>query len=171
MPRFAGSRGGAGWLALPDRVNRGVGAEAFTAISVRGPHAAMERTAIVGIHDVAGRASTAAVIAGVIVAAEEIKRRIEQARFLQANENGVGPQIGSQPPHGELDIGFAWIFIDIGNPHHRPGASAAFEYAQDVSRLTYLPARKRVQKRKDSKIVCLLGGWGWLLHQFLRHGL
>ena len=52
-----------------------------------GVRAGVDRRAIVGVDDVAGGAAAGAIVAGMVVGAEEVERRIEQARLLQADED------------------------------------------------------------------------------------
>ncbi len=56
----------------------------------------IDRRAIVGVDDVAGGAAARAIVAGMIVGAEEIQRRIEQPRLLQADEHRIGAVLGAQ---------------------------------------------------------------------------
>ena len=66
------------------------------AVAVLGIGPRMDRRAIVGIDHVAGGAAAGAIIAGLVVGAEEVQRRIEQARFLQADEDGIGAVLGAE---------------------------------------------------------------------------
>ena len=50
--------------------------------------AGIDRRAVVGIDDVAGGAAAGAVVAGVVVGAQEVERRVEQAGLLQAEQTG-----------------------------------------------------------------------------------
>ena len=73
-------------------VDRRVGAEAQALVAVLRVPAGVGRRAVVGVNGVAGRAAAGAVVAGVIVRAEEAQQRIVEPRFLQAEEHGVGAQ-------------------------------------------------------------------------------
>ena len=111
---------------------------------------------VVGVDHVAGRAAGGAVVAGVIVGAEHVERRVEQARLLQAQEDGVGAQQRSEPADGELVVGAALLDrrrVRVADLGHR--ASAALEHAQDVAGLRDLPpsaaarATRRTRLRPD----------------------
>ena len=56
----------------------------------------MDRRTVIGIEHVAGRAAAGAIVAGMIVGAEEIERRIEQSRFLQTDEHRVSAVLGAE---------------------------------------------------------------------------
>src|SRR5271167_3729514 len=64
-------------------IQRSVDAEAFAADPVARPKRAMYRASVVGIDDVAGGAAAGAVIAGMIVGAQEIERGIEEPGLLK----------------------------------------------------------------------------------------
>ena len=66
------------------------------AIAELGVGAGVDRRAIVGVDDVARGAAAGAIVAGVIVGAEEVERRVEQARALQADEDGIGAVLGAE---------------------------------------------------------------------------
>ena len=74
----------------------------------------VSRIAIVGVDDVAGGAAAGTVIARMIVGAWQGKDRIEQAGFLEAEENRVGAQFGAEAAIAELVVGLAGIFFAIG---------------------------------------------------------
>src|SRR5690242_1332684 len=58
--------------------------------------AAVNARAIVGINNVATGAAAGAVIARLVVGAEEIERRIQEPSFLQADEHGIGAVFRAQ---------------------------------------------------------------------------
>ena len=70
--------------------NRLVRGEAESLVAVLAPPAGVRGRTIVGVNDVAGGAAARAIIARVIVRAEEAEQRIVQPRFLQAEENRIG---------------------------------------------------------------------------------
>ncbi len=65
-------------------------------VAVLGQETAGDRTAIVRIQHVTGAATTAAIVAGVIVGAEEVQRRVEQTCLGQADEDRVGSILGTE---------------------------------------------------------------------------
>ena len=95
----------------------------------------MDRRAVVGVDDVAGGAAAGAVVAGVVVGAEEVERRVEQARLLQADEDGVGAVLGAQAAVAEPRARPARILVALGDADLGPEPAAALEDAQDVARL------------------------------------
>src|SRR5580704_11830283 len=110
----------------------------------------MRRVVVVRIDDVARRAAAGAVIASVIVGARERKDRIEQARFLQAEEYGIGAQFGSKTAVAELIVGFARRFLAEGVADLALFLAASFENAQHISGLGSFPAKKRCEIREDA---------------------
>ena len=56
------------------------------AVAELGVRPGVDRRAVVGVDDVAGRAAAGAVVAGMVVGAEEVQRRVEQPRLVQADE-------------------------------------------------------------------------------------
>src|ERR1700720_823611 len=93
-------------------------------------------------------AAAGAIVAGMIVRAGQRHDRIEQASFLQAEENGIGAKLGAEAALAELVIGLAGIFFAIGVAEFRFLTAASFEYAKHVPRLRGLPAKKRIELRK-----------------------
>ena len=85
--------------------NRRIGCRAVAAIAEARVWAGMLRRAVVGVDHVARRASAGAIIAGLVVRAGQRKQRIEQARFLQAEKNGIGAQLGAESALAELVVG------------------------------------------------------------------
>ena len=74
----------------------GVGGGAVAQVTVRGVGAGVRGVAIVGVDHVAGGAAGAAIVAGLVVGAEEVEQRVEQAGALQALEDGVGAGEGAE---------------------------------------------------------------------------
>ena len=104
-------------------------------IAVSGVRAGMNRRSIVGINHVAGGAAAVPIIARMIVGAGQRKDRIEQARFLQAQENRVGAQLGAESAFAQLDVRPAGIFFGIRIADFRSLAAASLENAQNISGL------------------------------------
>ena len=84
---------GVAFLVLLDG---GVGGDAVAEMAVRGVGAGVRGVAIVGVDHVAGGAPGAAIVAGLIVGAEEVEQRVEQAGALQALKDGVGAREGAE---------------------------------------------------------------------------
>ena len=74
----------------------GVGGGAVAQMAARGVGTGVRGVAIVGVDHVAGGAPGAAIVAGLIVGAEEVEQRIEQAGALQALEYRVGAREGAE---------------------------------------------------------------------------
>ena len=88
-------------------------------------------------------ASTRAIIAGLIVRSRHREERVEQARFLQAKEYGVGAKLRTESAGAEPVVRFACIVSAhrLADFAFRP--AAAFEHTQYVARLRNLPALER----------------------------
>src|SRR5271157_441359 len=97
--------------------------------------AGVRRIAVVGVDDVAGGAAAGAIIAGMIVRAGKREDWIEEPCFLQAEENGIGAQLGAESAIAEFVVGLTGIFFARGIACLGFFAAAALEDAQDVSRL------------------------------------
>ena len=67
----------------------GSGEKLVPLVAEAGIRPRMDRRAIVGVDHVAAAASAGTVVAGVVVGAQEIQRRIEQAGLLQPEKNRV----------------------------------------------------------------------------------
>ncbi len=96
--------------------NRGIGLVAQTSIAILGEGAGVHRRPIVCIDNVAGRAAARPVIAGMIVGAQEVKGRIQQARLLQADEDRICPVFGAQSARAQACGGLPESSRDSGMP-------------------------------------------------------
>ena len=114
---------GVAFLVLLDG---GVGGGAVAQVAARGVGAGVRGVAIVGVDHVAGGAAGDAVIAGLVVGAEEVEQRVEQAGALQALEDGVGAGEGAEAAIAQAVV-------------------AALEDAQRVAGLGGLELRQRPQ--------------------------
>src|SRR5256885_16511607 len=75
-------------------------------------------------------AATGAIVAGVIVRAGKRHDRVEQARFLETEKNGIGPKLGAETAFAEFVVRFPGIFFAIGIADFGLLAAAPFENAQ-----------------------------------------
>ena len=133
--------------------------EAFAEMAELRVRAGMLRRAIIGVNHVASGAAAAAIVAGFVVGAGQRKQRIEQARFLQAEKNGIGAKQGAEAALAELVVGAAGFFFAIGIADFAFFLAAAFEYAQDVAGLRNFPALERSQFRDDAFRTRFLRAW------------
>jgi len=74
---------------------------------------------------------------------------IEEARFLQAEEDGVGAEFGAETALAELIIGLAGFFDARGTAQLGFFAAAAFEDAKNVAGLRDFPALERIKLRQS----------------------
>src|SRR4029077_4306459 len=100
-----------------------------------GVGAGVDRRAIICIDDVASRAAARAVIAGVVVGAEEIERGVEQPRARQADHDGIGSVLGAEAPFTEARARLARFFGPFRDADLRTEAAAALEETQDIAGL------------------------------------
>ncbi len=110
----------------------------------------MFRRAVVRVNDVTRRAAAGAVIARLIVCARQREKRIEQARLLQTEKDGIRAQLRTEPARAELVVRFARLFFERGLPNFAFPLASAFKYAQDVARLRNLPSFERRHFRENS---------------------
>src|SRR6266704_3321503 len=97
--------------------------------------AGVRRIAIVGVNHMTRRAAAPAIIAGMIVRARKREDRIEQSSLLQAKKNGIRAKFRAKAAVAEFVVGLAGIFGAIGIADLSFLAAAAFENAQNISRL------------------------------------
>ena len=120
--------------------NRGIGGGTVRGVAVLRILAGVRRVAIVGVNHVTGRTATGAIFAGMIVGTGKREDRVEQARFLQAEKDGIGAEFAAEAAIAELVIGLAGIFFARGIADLRFLATAALEHAENIAGLRNLPA-------------------------------
>ena len=128
---------GVAFLVLLDG---GVGGGAVAQVAARGIGTGVRGVAIVGVDHVAGGATGAAIVAGLIVGAEKVEQRVEQAGALQALEYGVGARQGAEAAIAQAVV-------------------AALEDAQRVAGLGGFELRQRPEFR-EPRFELDLGGGG-----------
>src|SRR4051794_11059303 len=112
-----------------------------------GVGARVDRRAIVGIDDVAGGAAGLAIIAGMVIGADEVQGWVKQTSLCQTDENGVCPVLGAEAAQRQL--GAEWparILIRKRDAQFSTAGAAAFKDTQDVARLGVLEARQRIEE-------------------------
>ena len=139
----------------------------------------MTRLAIVGVNDMARRASRLTIIAGLVIGTHEPGERIVEARLLKIEDGNGDAQARARPAIGLADVGLARLFqrlriafririADLGELR-ADGDAAPFEHAEDVGRWRRLPARHGI-KRRQRAARCLLVGdrarWSAGRHDF-----
>src|SRR5713226_4344274 len=125
--------------------NRRIGRSAEAGMAEPSISAGVRRVAVVGIDDVTRRTPAAAIVAWMIVGARKRHDRIEQSRFLQPEENGIGTQSRSKAAVAEFIVRLAGIFFARGIADFGFLPSAAFKNAKHVARLRSLPAKERIK--------------------------
>src|SRR5262249_28222952 len=80
-----------------------------------------------------------------VVGAEEIQRRIEQARAEQADVDGIGAVLGAESARAEAGPRLAGFLQTLGNADLAAKTGAALEEAQDVARLRELEAGQGIE--------------------------
>src|SRR6266704_3348051 len=96
------------------------------------------------------RAAAAAVIAGVIVGAGKREHRIDQARFLQAKEHGIGSKPRPEATVAEFVVRLAGVLLAMGIAELRFSVAAAFENPKHVAGLRDFPAIQRIEFGHDA---------------------
>src|SRR5215207_1278557 len=105
----------------------------------------MDERAVVGVDDVAGGAARRTIITGVVVRAEEVERRVEEARLLKAEVDRVRAVERAESARAQTLVGAAGVALALGQSDLGATAPAALEDAEDVARLRNLPARQWVE--------------------------
>src|SRR5882672_3601294 len=103
----------------------------------------MRRRAIVGVDDVACRASARAIVAGLVIRSRKRKQGIEQSRFLQAEKYRVGAKLGAEYAIAKFIVWLSCIVRAHLLADFTLGSAAALEYAENVSGLRNFPAFER----------------------------
>src|SRR5271168_2831004 len=96
-----------------------------------------------------------------IVGAGERHDGIEQARFLQAEENRVRAELGAEAAFAEFVVGLTGLLLAIGIADFGFFFAAAFEDTQDVSWLRNFPAEERVEFGEDALGAGFFGRGEW----------
>src|SRR4051812_40162830 len=85
-----------------------------------------------------------------IVRAQEVERRVKQARLLQAQIDRVRAVCCSESTRTQSLVRAAGIFVLVGQANFETTLAASLEDSQDVAGLRNLPARQRVKIREDA---------------------
>src|SRR5690606_10005910 len=112
--------------------------------TVLGKRPGVDWRAVVGIQHVARAAPAAAIVAGMVVRPQEVERRIEQPRLLQADEYRIGPVLRSQPALAEAFARAARLFQPLGNADLGSEPPAALKNTQHVPRLRDFESRQGI---------------------------
>src|SRR5215217_5241028 len=85
-----------------------------------------------------------------IVRAEKVQRRIEQACFLQSEKHWISALRGTEAAGAESLVRLAWIFFLVRQTDLEAPLSTALKHTQHVSRLRDLPARNRIEQTQET---------------------
>src|SRR5438309_8915052 len=102
-----------------------------------------------------------------IVGAEKIQSRIEQARLLQAEENRIGAVVGAKATRAQTLVGLPRVFFLVCQSDFESTLAAALKHAQNISRLRDFPTRDRIEKIKQPFHSLLFRSWRRRLNQTL----
>ena len=127
-----------------------VGGETETLVSVLAPPAGISRRTIVRVNDVAGRATARAIIARMIVRAQKSEQRIVQSRFLQTEEDRIGAIERAESALGQTIARSAVAARRVSEAELQLFFAAFFENAQNVSRITQVETRQRLDERQNA---------------------
>ena len=146
--------------------NCGIDCGGAAKISVRRVLRGMQRIAVVRVDDVARGAATRAIVAGMIVGDGHRHDGIDEARFLETQENGIGAQLASKATVAQFVVGLAGRLVFFRIADFAFFLAAAFEDAENVAGLRNLPAEKWFELRKNTFGACFL--WRWRGNGFER---
>src|SRR6266850_3675966 len=107
-----------------------IGGRGPSLIAVGCVYSGMLRRTVVGIDDVTGATSAGSIIAGLIVGAWKREQRIQQAGFLQAENDWVSAQFCAETARAQLDLGFSRILYQAGISNFRFCFASALKHAQ-----------------------------------------
>ena len=110
-----------------------------------------DRRAVVGVDDVAGAAAARAVVARVVVGAQERQQRDRARRVFWAPRTTGSVRFRVPGPRGrEPLVGLARLLEGIGQADLELAPSAALEDAEGVAGLAQLPAREGHEERQHA---------------------
>src|SRR5215211_6677523 len=91
-----------------------------------------------------------------IVRAEKVQRRIEQACFLNPEKHRIGALRRTEAARAESLVRLAGILVFVRQANFEPSSSATLKHTQYVSRLRDLPARNRIEQAEKTFHASLL---------------
>ncbi len=146
-----------GGEAVLDRVARlvsrdgRVGAEAGAAVAELRVRTRGDSPAVVGVDDVAGRAAARSVVAGLVVGAKEVGRRVEAAGSWSGRRRPgrCGSSCRARGPRRPV-LGRPGSSKMSGMPTSRGMPPASLEDTEHIARLTDLVARQGVEVGQDA---------------------
>ena len=123
--------------------------------------ARVPRVAVVRVHDVARRAARVAVVAGLIVGADEPGERIVEARLGDVDHRHRDARARARAAVRLAEVGPARLLdpLQLAGRVRQAGlreqvrdvAAAALEHAEDVAGLERFPGRQRIELRQDAR--------------------
>ncbi len=159
MTHHALTRGDRAGEFMLDRVallvlrDRGVGVPRQAEVTGGGIRPGVHGRAVIRVDDVAGGAAAGAIVAGVVVRAEEVERGVEQSRLGQADEHRVGAVLGAEPSLGEAALGLAGVGERVGQADLADHPPAPLERPQGVARLARLEVGQGVEEVQDALLL------------------
>src|SRR5262249_14759686 len=131
--------------AVLDRVARHIArdgrivGEAQTAVAVDRVRAGVHPRAVVPVDHMTGGAAAGAIVARVVIGAQEIEGRVEEAGLLEADQAGVSAVLGPQAAVAEAGEDGPTVLVGpVGDADLRSEPAAALENAKDIARLADL---------------------------------
>ena len=148
--------------------NRFVSGETQTLMSKLVPPAGIRWRTIVGVNNVAGRATARSIIARMIVRPEKSEEGVVQPCFLQSQKNRIGAVQCSETAFGKTAVGFAIRFRACWQSERKLRTSAFFENAQNVSGITEIESRQWFDERQNALNLSIFRRNGRVVNQL--HG-
>ena len=142
-----------------------VGVHGQAVVPVLGIRPGVDAGAVVGVDHMARATAGGAVVARMVVGAEEVERRVEEARLVEADEGRIDAVLGAEAANAEACVDRpAGVFLRLRDADLGDELPAALEDAEDVAGLLDLEARQRIEALQDAllRLLPLTGG---------RHGL
>ena len=141
--------------------DRGVGRKTLATVAELGVGAGVDRRAVVGVDDVAAGTAAGAVVAGMVVGAEEVERGIEEPCLCEADEDGVGAVFGAEAAVAQPRAWPAVLLEPFGVAHLGSKATATFEDPQDVAGLRPFESGQRIEGSDHGLVVHFVFGRHW----------
>src|SRR3981081_976958 len=130
----------------------------MASVAEAGVVAGMFGITVIGVDDMARRASAAAIVAGLVVGARHGKERVEKPRLLQAKEDRVSTEGCAETALAELVLGLAGGCVQIGIAQLAALTPTAFKNTQHVAGLRDFPGFEWIEVGQDALVFDFVFG-------------
>ena len=147
--------------------NHRIAGQGLAVVARAGIRPGVPRIAVVGVDHVTAGAAGRAIVARLLVGAEEPHMWVVQPRLVEVEHRHRDPEAGGRAPVRLAEVGPARLLqplnvaADIGQADLRKQvedvAAAALEHPEDVARRDHLPGRQRRERGQDATVAHRVG--------------